>query len=362
MTSDPTRGYSVSLGEALVDFVAIGQAATVESATTFHKAAGGAPANVAVGLARLGQRCAFIGKVSDDAFGQFLRRTLDSEGVDTVGLIVDSAAHTPLAFVGAGRTTERSFVFYHQGMADTLLRPDELDRELIAGARVLHFGSVTLSADPGRAATMAAVDLARERGAIVSFDPNVRLELWSDEDEARATILEATRRCHILKVSLEELRWLTGIDDPAIGARELRSHGPQLVVVTLGAGGAYHQTAAGDGHEPGLAVEAVDATGAGDAFVAALLAEIASMAPFPAILDDPAALSRAIRFATAAGALATTAYGAIPSLPRRDAVDRILADALPGAARPRGRCAEGDDRMDQPREAASHANTDTARS
>ena len=194
MAPDPGRPLIVSLGEALIDLVADGQAASVEGATTFHKAAGGAPANVAVGLARLGQRVAFVGKLADDEFGRFLRRTLETEAVDVTGLVIDPAARTPLAFVGAGSTSERRFVFYHEGMADTLLRADELHRDLIGRARVFHFGSVTLAGEPGRSATIEAARQARDSGALVTFDPNVRLELWPRQDEARGTIVGGDAR------------------------------------------------------------------------------------------------------------------------------------------------------------------------
>src|SRR5438445_6739436 len=166
----------VTLGEVLIDFVPLDFEGPIELAPTFHRAAGGAPANVAVALARLGVDVAFIGKVGGDAFGHSLRAILTTEGVDVRGAVESPTAQTALAFVGSDGRGGREFVFYHRGMADTLLRAEEVDRELIANARIFHFGSVTLAAEPGRAATASAAQWAREAGCLVSFDPNVRLE------------------------------------------------------------------------------------------------------------------------------------------------------------------------------------------
>ncbi len=314
----------VCLGEALIDFVAGEPTASVEAATTFHKAAGGAPANVAVGLARLGERVAFVGKVADDGFGRFLRTTLEQAGVDVTGLVTDGRARTPLAFVGAGTTTERAFVFYHQGMADTALRTSDLNRPLIVNAPIFHFGSVTLSAEPGRSATLAAAALARDRGAMVSFDPNVRLELWEEPGEALRTIRQCLSIAHLVKVSLEEAAWLSGEAAVTAAATNIRTLGPRLVVVTLGAHGAYYQTASGDGTVEGFVVDTIDSTGAGDAFVAALLAEFAQAVDPVEALEDGPVIRRAVGLANAAGALATTAYGAIPSLPTSSSIARLL--------------------------------------
>ena len=317
----------VCLGELLIDLVATGPDPSIESATTFVKSPGGAPANVAVGLSRLGVPAAFIGKVSDDAFGGFLRATLDAEGVDTRGLVVDPSARTPLAFVGSQPSGARAWVFFHRGMADTLLRPDELDTDLIGHARIFHFGSVTLAADPGRSATLAAARLARERGCLVSFDPNVRLELWDDPDDARRWIGEAVPLADVIKVSGDEIDFLTGSDDPRAAATSLRRKGPAMAVVTLGSGGTYVQLGSIDETVPSFDVTAIDSTGAGDAFVSGLLASLIDRR-----VDELLALTRpdvsdAIRFANAVGALATTRIGAIPSLPTRDAVSALMGGA-----------------------------------
>jgi fructokinase len=332
----------VCLGEVLIDLVAVDPDAAIQTATTFRKAPGGAPANVAVGVARLGIPSGFIGKVSDDAFGQFLRATLEREGVDVRSVVVDPTARTPLAFVGAAPGGGRAWIFYHRGLADTTLRWDELDSDLIDGAEVFHFGSVTLAAEPGRSTTLAAARVARDHGRLVSFDPNVRLELWDDGDDALRSIREAMPLADVLKVSSDEIAFLTGFDDPARAASRLRSAGPRLVVVTLGAAGTYIQLGSFEDHVSTPRVAAVDPTGAGDAFVAALLSRLLEL---PGLVEgrDPASLIEAVRFANAAGALATTQLGAIPSLPTAAAVKALLErETGRMMPEPRIRLADGD--------------------
>jgi fructokinase len=329
----------VCQGELLIDLLAVGVDQTIDGATTFQKAPGGAPANVAVGLARLGTPTGFIGKVSSDAFGRFLRTALEADGVDVRGLVADPDARTPLAFVGSDGARGRSFIFYHRGMADTILRPEEVDAELISHARAFHFGSVSLAAEPGRSATLAGARIARAQGCLVSFDPNVRLELWDTAEEARSAIHGALPLADIVKVSGDETGLLFGTDDPADACRAIRAVGPTLAIVTLGPNGSYFQTAGAEGHVPGFAVTAVDSTGAGDAFVACLLSELVSAAAPAEIAHDELALTAAIRFANAGGALATAAYGAIPSLPIRSEVQALVeragpADAAGSAATP----------------------------
>jgi fructokinase len=325
MSADIRSGHPavVCLGEVLIDFVALEDSLPLEQATTFHRAAGGAPANVAVALTRLGTHSSFIGKIGGDAFGRSLRRTLAEQGVDLAGLVEDSSARTPLAFVGSDGLGGRSFVFYHDGMADTLLRPEEVNRDLIAQARVFHFGSVTLAAEPSAAATLAAARWAHASGCLVSFDPNVRLELWDSPRRALDSIVEALHLVDVVKVSSDELQFLTGTSDAAVACRKLREHGPALAVVTLGAGGSYFDAGTCAGQVPGVEVKAVDSLGAGDAFVAGLLAGISGQSR-TAVCDDRESLIRTLSFANAVGAITTTQYGAIPALPTRTQVEALL--------------------------------------
>jgi fructokinase len=314
----------VCLGELLVDLVALEAGASIERALTFRKAAGGAPANVAVGLARLGVQVGFIGKVGADPFGRFLRQTLVDEGVDVRGLCEDPRARTPIAFVAADDLTGGRFLLYRTGTADTRLARQDLDLDLIAGCQVFHFGSVSLTDEPSRTATLEAAHRARAAGALVSFDPNVRRDLWGSEQAARAAIRDAIALADLVKLSTDELELVADTADPAEACRAIRAHGPSLVVVTLGADGCRYETAEQTGRLPGLAVEPVDVTGAGDAFVAGLLAGLADLSAAPGCIPGGTALEGVLRVANAAGALTTLDYGAIPALPRRDAVERLL--------------------------------------
>jgi fructokinase len=312
----------VCLGEALIDFVALDSGLGLSS--TFIRAPGGAPANVAVALTRLGTPAAFVGKLSGDLFGQFLRDTLASEGVDLRGLVEDRFARTPLAFVGSDGNGGRTFIFYHEGMADTLLRDDELfhARELIRHARLFHFGSVTLAAEPAASATLHAAEYARRSGCLVSFDPNVRLEVWKSPRHARQTILDALTLADVVKISSDELEVLAGTSDPAEACRNLRAHGPRLVVVTLGPDGCYYDAGSACGSVRSVPVKVVDTLGSGDAFVGGLLVGLTS--EDGAVLNDNATLVRTLRFANAVGAIATTRYGAIPALPTLHEVEALL--------------------------------------
>ena len=206
----------------------------VGEASGFEKKPGGAPANVAVAVAKLGQPSVFLGQVGDDPFGHHLESVLRAEGVNTDGLRFSDEARTALAFVSLRADGERSFVFYRHPSADMVMRPDDVAFDLIDEQDIFHFGTLTLIAEPGRSATLAAVDHARAHGKTISYDPNLRMSLWKDEATARAGLLSGLDYAHIVKVSDEELEFLTGGNDPAALWRE----GMRLIVVTHGAGGA----------------------------------------------------------------------------------------------------------------------------
>lgn len=319
----------ICMGEALIDFVSLQSGVSLVEAQDFHKAAGGAPANVAVGLARLGVRAAFIGKVGGEPFGQFLKQTLDSNGVDTTGMVLDPQTRTGLAFVSLTATGERDFVFFRNPSADMTFRPDELAEHLFPRAHVFHYGSITLIDEPARSTTLRAIERARECGALLSYDPNLRLNLWPSAEAARRGMQEGLTFAQVVKVSEEELCWVTGIEDRARAARALLQQGVELVAVTLGAEGCHYFSAASEGRLPGFAVDVVDTTGAGDGFVAGMLAGLLSawrQGRRPGTLSA-GELAPVFRYANAVGALTTTARGAIPALPSRDQVDAFLAAA-----------------------------------
>lgn len=314
----------VCLGEALIDFVSTQMGVDLTDAPGFLKAPGGAPANVAVGCARLGLTAGFMGKVGDDPFGRFLARTFSEAGVDTSRILYDATARTGLAFVSLTADGERDFVFYRHPSADMLLEPEEIDAAYIASADVFHYGSITMITEPAKSATLRAIEAARESGNLISYDPNLRESLWDSLDHAKAEIAAGMKLCHVAKVSEEELELITGKADIASGARELIGQGVRLVAVTCGAHGCYFDNGRATGWLTGYQVQVVDTTGCGDGFVAAMLLALVEAGKDPASLSE-AELVPAFRLANAVGALTATVKGAIPGLPTRTAAEEFLA-------------------------------------
>lgn len=306
----------VSFGELLIDFVSNESGVTVGEASGFQKKPGGAPANVAAAVAKLGHPCAFMGKVGDDPFGHYLSGVLAEAGVDVSGLRFSKEARTMLAFVSLAEAGERSFMFYRHPSADILMTPDDIKMDLLDAARIFHFGSITLIGEPSRSATLAAAQAARERGLVISYDPNLRLPLWPDEDAAREGMFTGLEYAQVLKVSEEELVFLTGGDDVRLLWRDQL----QLIFVTEGANGATAHTRDGSVALDGYTVTPVDTTGAGDAFVAGVLVSILENDDY----TDLEMLRETLRLANAAGALATTQRGAIPSLPTRNEAEAFI--------------------------------------
>jgi fructokinase len=302
------------LGEALIDFVADEAGCDLIDCPGFRKAAGGAVANVAVGLARLGVASAFLGKVGDDAFGLFLERTLREAGVDTRGMVFDPDHRTALAFVSLDRNGERKFMFYRNPSADMLHRAEEVPDSLLVGTKAFHFGSITLIQEPSRTATLDALARSKEQGAIISYDPNLREPLWPSLEEARAGILAALPHVDIVKVSEEEAEFLFGPGSSAQQAARLHAQGALLVAITRGARGSFLSTLDRQAEAAPYKVEVVDTTGAGDAFLAALLKGVL----VGNLLDAGERLGELGRIANAAGALTCLKKGAIPALPTAD--------------------------------------------
>ncbi|MBI3912225.1 MAG: hypothetical protein HY320_15005 [Armatimonadetes bacterium] len=311
----------VCLGEALIDFVADEAGVTLVECPGFRKAAGGAPANVAAGVARLGAPAAFVGKVGDDPFGRFLQQTLAEARVDTRGMRFDPEVRTGLAFVSLTASGERDFVFYRHPSADMRLQPEELPHDLLDSCSVFHFGSISLITEPSRSATLAAVARARTRGALVSYDPNLRPPLWPNLEEARRAILAVMPLADVVKVNEEEAEFLFGTPNAVAAAAAILKRGPRLACVTRGAAGCVLAAAAGQVSIPGFSVAVQDTTGAGDGFVAALLVRLRQSGA----AGDEAWLRETGRFANAVGALTCTQKGAIPALPTAKAVAVFLA-------------------------------------
>ncbi|MCL4246673.1 MAG: fructokinase [Anaerolineae bacterium] len=298
----------VCMGEVLIDFVALESGVTVGEASGFVKAPGGAPANVCVSAARLGMPAAFLGQVGDDPFGHHLADVLRREGIDVHGLLFSREARTMLAFVSLGADGERSFSFYRNPSADMLLRPEEVIYDVIDDKRIFHYGSITMIDEPSRSALVAALEYARDHGLIISYDPNLRLNLWPDAETARAGMIAGLDYATVLKVSEEELEFITGGDD----VTPLWRDGMKLVVVTRGAAGSSAFTRSARVDAPGFAVTSVDTTGAGDGFVAGMLAGVLEYGA-----ENAEKLPDMLRFANAVGAITTTKKGAIPALPTR---------------------------------------------
>lgn len=316
----------VCLGELLIDFVATEPNRGLEDVTTFRRAPGGAPANVACGVARLGRSAGFIGKVGAEPFGRSLRATLDGAGVETEGLVETDDARTTLAFVAVHDDGRKEIFFYRNPGADMLLEPGDVDETYVGAAGCFHFGSISLI-DPGpREATLKAAEVAHRACRFVSFDPNWRPALWDSETHAREEIWRGFHRADVAKVSLEEWRMITGADDLDAGAEKIHEAGPVLVVVSMGPDGCYYHHAAGSGHVPGFEVEVAECTGAGDGFVASLLVDLLEFVEAGRKLANlsPEVLERICRRANAVGAMTCTKPGAIPALPTRAEADALL--------------------------------------
>ncbi len=319
----------MTLGECLIDLVAADIGA-LNAATTFVRAAGGAPANVAVGVARQGVRSGFIGAFSRDPFGTYLRDLLEAEGVDCAqAQRVD--APTALAFVSRDTSGERDFLFYRERAADLQLNATALDPEAIAAAAVLHLGSLTLLGASSRGAEECAVRIAQAEGVAVSYDPNLRPDLWPDLGAMRAAALALMPTATIVKMNEQELALLSGTSDLTRGLATLAATGPPIVIVTYGRAGCRYVWHGRTGSAPGFAVPAMDTTGAGDGFMAGLLVALAPRlmtGGATALAEMTAAdIDDVLAWANATAALTTIAHGAIPAMPRREAVTRFVAEA-----------------------------------
>jgi sugar/nucleoside kinase (ribokinase family) len=316
-----------AVGELLIDFTPAGL--SVHSHPLYEQNPGGAPANVLACLSRLGHKTAFIGKVGDDIFGKSLAGVLSDAGIDCRALTTTDQCHTTLAFVHLNEQGDRSFSFYRNPGADIMLTPADIPSDLIDQTRIFHFGSVSMTADPARSATLAAVYKAVSAGCLISYDPNLRLMLWPTAEEARTTILAAMPSVDMLKISEEELLFLTGETDLAAGAAWFFArYGISLVLITLGPRGAFAATRHAAAVHPAYAVHTIDTTGAGDAFTGAFLDRLLRGGGALADLSEDD-LKHYLAFANAAGSLATTKTGAIPAMPALDEIEDCLKDRPP---------------------------------
>ena len=300
-----------TIGEILIDLTQSGR--TEQGIPKFDANPGGAPANLAVAAARLGARTAFIGRVGNDSFGDYLKRCLAENGVDVRGMSVDEKARTTLAVVALDERGERTFSFYRDPSADVNLSMEHVPMELLGGTKVLHFGSVSLTAEPARTATLEAAKTAKASGAYVSYDPNYRASLWPDEETAVRNMTEPLSMVDILKVSDEELPLLTGCTDPEKGSARLTDQGVRLVLVTLGAEGAFYRFDGHTGHVPGVPCQVGDTNGSGDTFFGAALSQLVKLDSLDQLTVPE--LERILAFANKAASITTSRHGAIPAMP-----------------------------------------------
>ena len=317
----------VALGEVLIDFTQAGFSANGQ--VLFERNAGGAPANVAVQAARLGMSAQFVGKVGADMHGGFLRRSLQERGVDVSSVVQDPEAFTTLAFVEVDpRTAERSFSFARKPGADTRLSPAEVPERVIRDCYVLHVGSLSLTDEPARTATLHAVSVARQAGVLVSYDPNYRASLWPSEHEAVEQMSELLSRADLVKINEDEALLLCGTGNPEAASQYILDQGAALAAVTLGSQGAFVATRAENVFVPTCPCQPRDATGAGDSFWGALLywlvheREVRTPSDLTALSCEE--LFSAGSFACAAASCCVERPGAIPAMPGKDEVlDRL---------------------------------------
>ncbi len=318
MTNNPAFDV-VAFGELVIDLV---PARSAEGESCFALKPGGAPGNVAVGVARLGGRVAMLSKVGDDAFGRLLIDALKGNGVDVEGVLTAREGNTSLAVVTIDAAGDRGFLLYRKGCAESTYAPEEVAIDRIAKARILHAGSLLLGEPLCGAAQRRAVRVARDAGALISIDVNLRPSLWPSADAMRAVALEAANEADLLKMSVEELAIMTQTSDLDEGLARLGGSRRRLTAVTFGPGGALLVSGALRARASGYAVKVADTVGCGDAFMASLLADIAAGR---AALESEEGLARIVRRACAAGALVASRHGAMDALPSTAERDAFLA-------------------------------------
>ncbi len=310
----------VTIGELLVDLTQTGEENGVPQ---YSANPGGAPANVAVAATLMGAQAAFIGKVGNDSFGEMLVDTLKNKNVDVSGVVKSDEFKTTLAVVSVDSDGERSFAFYRKNCADVNLGADELPLQLIKSADIFHFGSVSLTDEPCLSAVETAVKVAKDAGAIISYDPNYRPLLWDDEDTAKLRMRRLLKFVDIVKVSSEELCLLTDESDLSKGSNILLDMGIKIVLVTLGENGAYFKTQKAQGFVDAFKETVADTNGAGDTFFGTFLSQMTDIDLF--VENGNNLLLNAVRFSCAAAGLSTTRSGAIPAMPTKKETEDYIS-------------------------------------
>lgn len=308
----------VALGELLIDFTCV--SADADGYPTMAAHPGGAPANFLAAVTKFGGKTALLGKVGADTFGRLLTGTLGQAGIETRGIVASNDVFTTLAFVTLDAHGDREFAFSRKPGADTQLRFSELELPLIDDAKAFHFGTLSLTDEPARATTYRAVAYAKERGKLITFDPNLRKPLWKDLETAREQMLWGLSQADVVKISDEEIEFLFGLS-PQEGAKKILSeYGVKLVFATCGADGCWFENQNACGHVDSLkGIKVVDTTGAGDIFGGSAVWKVLQTGKRPEELNE-AELREAVRFACTAAGLSTTKPGGISSVPELSAV------------------------------------------
>ena len=312
----------VALGELLIDFTQSGL--SQQGNGLFEANPGGAPCNVLAMLNNLGKKTAFIGKVGKDQFGLMLKKTLEELGIGTENLILDEQVHTTLAMVHTLAGGDRDFSFYRNPGADMMLTADEVQEELIASAKIFHFGTLSMTHEGVREATKKALEAAKAANCLISFDPNLREPLWNSLDTAKEQVLYGLGYCDILKISDNEIQWLTGETDFTAGVKKIREiRNIPLILVSMGPDGsrAYYGDTMVEA-APFLREDTIETTGAGDTFCANVLNYVLDHS-LEGLTGEQ--LKEMLRYANAADSIITTRKGALKVMPKPEEVEAFLA-------------------------------------
>lgn len=313
----------VALGELLIDFTENGT--STQGNPVLEANPGGAPCNVLAMLNKLGKKTAFIGKVGNDTFGRQLAEEVQQSGTDTTNLIFDDNVHTTLAFVHTFPDGEREFSFYRNPGADMMLKKEEVMEDIIKEAKIFHFGTLSSTHEGVREATRYAIDIAKESGALISFDPNLREPLWDSPEDARKEIKYGLSKCDILKISDNELEFMTGTNDYSKGIEILREqYDIKIIFVTLGKDGsrAYYKDLTAE--QPTFTqIKAIEKTGAGDTFEGCALNYLLEHDIDSLTKND---LSDLLVFANAGASLITTRKGALKVMPEKSEIEILVSD------------------------------------
>lgn len=319
-----TQFSLTTLGEILIDFTPIKEHIQNHNGNPcFEQNPGGAPANVLACFAKLGGKASFIGAVGRDSFGSFLKNVLDEQNINSEGLIIKDNADTTLAFVHLSENGDRSFSFYRRPGADTQIAIEDVPIHLVEQSDIFHFGTLSLTNEPSRSATLYAVQKAAAAGCIISFDPNWRAPLWASVESGLEQMRCGLTYANLLKVSEEEAEMLTGISDPVKAGQHLLSDTTRLVVVTLGPRGCAYCHKNSCGELPTFDIKAIDTTGAGDSFWGALLYRFLELGTSIDNLSKEQIID-ICTFANASGSLCASRRGAIPGLASRDEIDTLI--------------------------------------